>query len=90
MLKQQREVLARHVALFQKEGEGRWESWTSSPSIHSPRVLVPSPLLLQIWSLSPPTLLPQTQRFRSFLPQSWELQHQPLPLPLPPLSSPLT
>lgn len=56
-----------------------------STLLHSPRVPVPSPLLLPVCSLS--SLNPLVQAPMSVLSQSQEFQPQPLPLPLLPQSA---
>lgn len=84
MLSLQKDIFAKYVAEFQKEGEGRLEFWTPAPSFHSPRIPVPSPLLLPVWSLS--SRNPLLQAPTSFLSQSQEFQPRPLPLPPPPNS----
>lgn len=80
MLKQQKEILARHVSLFQKEGEGRWESWTPSPSIVQ-ESLSPAPCFSKSGPSALPTLLPQTQGFRHPGPPSRKAG-SPYPCPL--------
>lgn len=88
MLGLQKDTFARYVAQFQREGEERCESWTLAPSFHSPGVPVPRPLLPQVWALSSPDRLLQTQGFRRPAPSSPQCQElQPQPLPPPPSTS---
>ena len=87
MLTREKETFRGNVARFHG-GEGRWApSGTTAPSSTSPRVSVPSPLLLYVQRLtSPDRALPWTQSSRHPGPSSLQPKHPTPTYSLAPLS----